>query len=134
MHCPGRLVAFGVTLGVGAGLAASSACRPGESASGAAYGTGGLTRTQTFDRDPHWDGRNNRSQVPPPRVVRQEFGYSRTAHAARGAGEIGGFVTPAAEPAYYAKVIPVCSLREPLSASGTLSVASEDGAAAGNTL
>ena len=37
-------------------------------------------------------------------------------------GEIGGFVSPAAEPAYYAKVIESATLAKPLSASGTLNV------------
>src|SRR5207244_13426301 len=84
----------------------------------AEQGSGALMRTERFDRDPGWDGHNNRSQVPPPRAVRPDFGYSRTAHAGRGLGGIGGFVTPASEPAYYARVIPACGLRDALSASG----------------
>jgi hypothetical protein len=79
-------------------------------------------RVERFDRDPAWDGHNNRSEVPDPRTIRQDFGYSRTAHAGGKTGEIGGFLSPAAEPAYYAKVIPTATLDDALTASGTLSM------------
>ncbi len=79
-------------------------------------------RVERFDRDPGWDGHNNRAAVPEPRAVRQDFGYSRTAHAGGTPGEIGGFLSPAAEPAYYAKVIPTATLDDALSASGTLAM------------
>src|SRR5207253_9778062 len=72
------------------------------------------------DRDPGWEGRNNRAETPAPRTVRQDFGYSRTAHAGGEAGEVGGFVTAAAEPAYYAKRLPARTLNDPLVASGRL--------------
>src|SRR5262245_55570528 len=58
-------------------------------------------RTERFDRDPGWEGRNNRSAAP--RNIKQDFGWSDTAHAGGQRGEIGGFITPAAEPAFYAK-------------------------------
>jgi hypothetical protein len=77
-------------------------------------------RTERFDRDRGWDGHNNRADRPRPRVVRQDFGYSRTAHTGGRAGEVGGFISPAAEPAYYAKKIPAAGLDTLLSASGTL--------------
>ena len=38
-------------------------------------------RTERFDRHPGWDGHNNRATAPKPRTVRQDFGYSPTAHA-----------------------------------------------------
>ena len=38
-------------------------------------------RTERFDKDPVWDGRNNRATTPVKRTVRQAFGYSRTANA-----------------------------------------------------
>ena len=63
-------------------------------------------RTEHFDRDPGWEGHNNRLPVS-PRTIRQDFGYSKTSHAAEPAGRIGGFITAAAEPAYYAKKLPV---------------------------
>src|SRR5262245_15712096 len=80
----------------------------------------GGERTQSFDRDPHWDGHNNRSQEP-ARTVRQDFGYSAaTKNAGGAAGEIGGFITAAAEPAYYARKIGPKAFKTPFSASGRL--------------
>jgi hypothetical protein len=79
-------------------------------------------RTERFDRDPNWEGHDNRAASPEPRSIRQDFGYSRTAHAGGEAGEVGGFLSPAAEPAYHAKVIPPASLNDILTASGTLAL------------
>src|SRR5688572_10705407 len=78
-------------------------------------------KSETFDRDPGWDGVNNRSaHTKPPRTVRQDFGYSRTNHCGgNGAGEVGGFVTPAAEAAYYAAPIATATFGDKLTASGT---------------
>src|SRR5438132_4669324 len=45
-------------------------------------------RTERFDKDPGWEGHNNRASTPKPRRVRQDFGYSRTAHAGGQLGEI----------------------------------------------
>ncbi len=76
-------------------------------------------RRQAFDRDPGWEGRNNRSRVPPAAEVRQDFGYSRTRHAGgAAAGELGGYITPAGEAAYYARPIPRATFEDRLSASG----------------
>src|SRR5216110_630360 len=85
-------------------------------------GAGGLAaeRTENFDRDPKWDGHNNRAEKPEPRTIRQDFGFSPTAHAGGTAGEIGGLITPSAEPAYYARKIPQKTFADALSASGTL--------------
>src|SRR3954471_18809959 len=77
-------------------------------------------RTESFDRDPGWEGKNSRATTTEPRDVRQDFGFSPTDHAGRKPGEMGGLLTPAAEPAYYAKPIAEKSLREGASASGTL--------------
>src|SRR5439155_17953917 len=74
-------------------------------------------RTERFDKDPGWEGHNNRSTVPPARTVRQDFGYSKTAHAGGRPGEIGGFISPAAEPAYYAKKLSAKTFEDTLSAS-----------------
>ena len=38
-------------------------------------------RTERFDKDPGWEGRNNHSEAFPARTVRQDFGYSPTRHA-----------------------------------------------------
>jgi hypothetical protein len=82
-----------------------------------------LLKTETFDTDPGWDGRNNRATAPAPRQIVQNFGFSSSTSNAGGApGEIGGFITPAGEPAFYGKVITPTSFNDPLSASGILNV------------
>ena len=82
-----------------------------------------LMQTETFDADPVWDQRNNRATDPGPRQIVQNFGYAASSSNAGGAaGEIGGFITPAGEPAYYAKVIGEKSLNDAFSASGVLNV------------
>jgi hypothetical protein len=84
-------------------------------------------RTQHFDGDPGWDGRNNRAKTPELREVRQDFGYSTTRHCGGDTpGEIGGFITPAAEPAYYAKQIPTATFNDRLRASGKLACVGRD--------
>ena len=85
----------------------------------------GEERTERFDRDPKWDGRNHVAADPAPRSLRQDFGYSRTAHAGGKPGEIGGFITPAAEGAYCAAKIPTATFEHTLSASGTLACSPE---------
>ena len=76
-------------------------------------------RHESFDRDPKWDGHNNRAVKPEPQQVRQDFGYSQTRHCGgAAAGEVGGLITPAREPAYYARRIPTASFNDHLTASG----------------
>src|SRR2546426_6987862 len=82
-----------------------------------------LLKTETFDTDPDWDGRNNRATDPAPRQIVQNFGFSSSGTNAGGpAGEIGGFITPAGEPAFYGKVITPTSFNDSLSASCILNV------------
>src|SRR2546429_8635921 len=82
-----------------------------------------LLKTETFDVDPGWDARNNRATDPSSRQIVQTFGFSSSSTNAGGpAGEIGGFITPAGEPAFYGKVIAPTSFNDPLSASGILNV------------
>src|SRR5687768_3101236 len=71
-------------------------------------------RSERFDKDPGWDGRNNRAETPAKRTIKQDFGYSRTNHVGKEAetGEIGGLVTPAAEPAWYARKIDTKTLND----------------------
>jgi len=57
-------------------------------------------------------------ESPETRTIRQDFGYSRTSHAGGAAGELGGLVTPAGEPAYCAKEISTKTFGDPLTASG----------------
>jgi hypothetical protein len=76
-------------------------------------------RTERFDNDPQWDGVNNRAVVPEPQLITQDFGYSKTQHAGGAeSGEIGGLLTPAAEPCFYAKPFEQKSFGERLEASG----------------
>ena len=77
-------------------------------------------RAEHFDKEPPWHAHNNRASSPEPRRIRQDFGYSNTAHAGGPPGEIGGYITGAAEPAYYAKKIPEQTLNDVLTASGRL--------------
>jgi hypothetical protein len=84
-------------------------------------------RLERFDRDPGWEGRNNRPAVPVTRAIRQNFGYSRTGNNGDLPGEVGGQITPAAEPAYYAKKLAPETLNDTLSASGTLVFAGPKG-------
>src|SRR5262245_42095984 len=70
----------------------------------------GRLKSESFDRDPQWEALNNR--VARPVKIRQDFGYRD--------GRIGGTVTIAGEPAYYARKITPRTLSDELSASGTL--------------
>lgn len=91
-----------------------------------------LLKTERFDVNPNWEGRNNRATDPGARQVTQNFGFSGfTGNAGGPAGEIGGTITPAGEAAFYAKVIPAASFNDPLSVSGILNVPAGSG---GHTL
>ena len=81
-----------------------------------------VTKSESFDRDPGWEGHNNR--IVPARLptVVQDFGYSKTSFAGREKGELGGRITRASEPAYYADKIGPVTLDEKLSASGTFAL------------
>jgi hypothetical protein len=68
-------------------------------------------KSVNFNSDPNWEGLNNRAAMP--KGVQQDFGYSSDRR-------IGGAITIAAEPAYYAKKIQPKTLDDTLSASGTL--------------
>ncbi len=82
-----------------------------------------VMKTEHFDADPGWDGNNNRNTTTETRQITQDFGFQTTTHAGSGAGEVGGLITPAGEPAYYARVLPGnLTLNDPLSVSGKLTV------------
>jgi hypothetical protein len=79
-------------------------------------------KTESFDREPGWEGHNNRV-VPEKRpTVTQDFGYGKTNFAGMEKGELGGLVTRAAEPAYYAEKISHLTLDDKLSAAGTFAI------------
>jgi hypothetical protein len=74
----------------------------------------GIIKTERFDHDPGWEGFNNR--VEPTRIptVTQDFGWTE--------GRIGGRVTRAAKPAFYAEKIVPKTLNDKLTASGTFAL------------
>src|SRR5690348_9151962 len=82
----------------------------------------GGERTQSFDSDPKWEGANNRIDTKEPRKVTQDFGYSVSTFAGKGACEMGGLVSRASDPAYYAAKITPKTLQDKLSASGTFAL------------
>src|SRR6266568_8347475 len=87
-------------------------------------------RQENFDREPaNWEGVNNRNKFFEPKTVEQNFGYSATtSHAGGQAGEIGGRINPAGEPAYYCYPLPKpLNLDSPMTAEGRLFVASGSG-------
>ncbi|HET6882455.1 MAG TPA: hypothetical protein VFI31_19975 [Pirellulales bacterium] len=76
-------------------------------------------KSERFDAEPGWEGHHNRI-VPEHRpTVAQNFGYSRTNFAGQAEGELGGLVTRASEPAFYAQKVGPFSLDEKLTASGS---------------
>ena len=86
-------------------------------------------KTESFDHDPGWESFNNRIVPKKQKTVVQDFGYSKTTHAAKTPGEIGGQITRAAEPASYAANIGSKTLDDKLSASGTFAVTKTSGGA-----
>ncbi len=104
-------------------------------ATGVAIGAPDRERVFNFDQDPGWDGVNNRPTATSGRPVQQEFGWIPPGGEWR-SGAVGGKVTPAAEPAYYAMPIDPRSFETAFSASGVMLVgdASSGAAGAGNTL
>jgi hypothetical protein len=72
---------------------------------GVGWGAQSPLKTEHFDRDPGWEGHNNRIELKKVPVVQQDFGYSATQFTGKAAGEIGGQVTRTPRPAYYAAAI-----------------------------
>ena len=80
-------------------------------------------RSEAFDRDPGWEGRNNRIVPKNALTVKQDFGYSATNIAGQTAGEIGGTIQRSTTPASYAaKLSPAMTLNDKLTASGSFAV------------
>lgn len=86
-------------------------------------------KTETFDGDPRWEAFNNRIMPKELKTVVQDFGYTNSSHASTTPGELGGLITRASEPAYYAKNIGHKTLDDRLSASGTFAVTKTSGGA-----
>ncbi len=81
-----------------------------------------LLKTEAFDRDPGWEGHNNRIVPEKPLIVIQDFGYSATNYAGKAAGEIGGSIQRSTTPALYAAEIPVRTLEDKFTASGSFAL------------
>src|SRR5262245_18707454 len=81
-----------------------------------------VLKTESFDRDPGWEAHNNRIVPREVPTIVQDFGYSKTSVAGKAAGEMGGQVWRASEPAYYADKIEPRTLDDKLSASGTFAL------------
>ncbi len=91
-------------------------------------GTG--IKTERFDKDPGWEGRNNHIVPKKVQMVRQDFGYSATNFAGKAAGEMGGSIQRATTPASYAAALaPAKTLQDKLSASGSFAITGATGGA-----
>ena len=64
-----------------------------------------ITKTESFDRDPGWEGYNNRVVLKQFRTIAQNFGFSKSNFAGEALGELGGRIWRAAQPAFYADKI-----------------------------
>jgi hypothetical protein len=81
-----------------------------------------VLRSESFDKDPGWEGLNNRVVPEKLPVVTQDFGYSATNFAGKEKGELGGRITRAAKPAHYADKLAPKTLDDTLAASGTFAL------------
>jgi len=78
-------------------------------------------KTERFDHDPAWEGFNNHIHPSHTRSVVQDFGYIADPSLHQ-SSQIGGRVTRASQPAYYAESLAPKTLDEKLSASGTFQI------------
>jgi hypothetical protein len=76
-------------------------------------------KSESFDTNPGWEGHNNHIVPDRSPTVTQDFGYSVTNFSGKVTGELGGRITRASEPAFYADKIGPVTLDDKLSASGT---------------
>ncbi|HYF34244.1 MAG TPA: hypothetical protein VD994_03050 [Prosthecobacter sp.] len=80
-------------------------------------------KTETFDRDPNWEGHNNRVTPKNVLTVTQDFGYSFTHVAGKDKGEVGGRIQRSTTPASYAvSLTPAKTLQDKLTASGSFAI------------
>ena len=87
-------------------------------------------KTEHFDRDPGWEGHNNRVVPKKVQMVKQDFGYSATHFAGKDAGEMGGTIQRATTPASYAAALtPAKTLDDKLTASGSFAITAVKGGA-----
>jgi len=83
---------------------------------------GAAVKVEHFDNDPGWDAHNNRIIPAVVPTVVQDFGFDRTNFAGKAAGEMGGRIMRASEPAFYADNIGALTLDDKLSASGSFAL------------
>jgi hypothetical protein len=88
-----------------------------------------VVKTENFDREPGWQGFNNRVVPKHVLMVNQDFGYSPTHNAGKAAGELGGVIQRATTPAYYADRIAVKTLNDGITASGSFAITSSQAGA-----
>jgi hypothetical protein len=86
-----------------------------------------IIKSESFDRDPQWEGFNNRMKAQKATTITQDFGYSPSRFAGGQAGEAGGAIQRSMTPAFYAKKIEPKSLKDKLSASGTFAITKSGG-------
>src|SRR5262249_65397 len=86
-----------------------------------------VLKTEHFDRDPDWEGFNNRIVLKRVPAGTQDLGYSPTNFGGKEKGEMGGRVQRSTTPAYYADKIAVKTLNDKLAASGTFALTSTAG-------
>src|SRR5688572_17741477 len=85
-------------------------------------------KTEHFDADPGWEGRHNRIIHKEYPTITQNFGYNASTNfAGKAAGELGGEVTRASEPAFYGDKIGPKTLDDKLSAAGTFAITKTTG-------
>lgn len=81
-----------------------------------------VLKRESFDKDPGWEGVNNRLVPEKMPTITQNFGYSATRFAAKEKGEVGGTLRRATVPAWYADKIKDKTLDDKLSASRTFAI------------
>ena len=87
-------------------------------------------KTEHFDRDPGWEGHNNRIVPKKVLMVKQDFGYSATHFAGKAAGRNGRRIQRSTTPASYAaQLAPARTLDDKLTASGSFAITASQGGA-----
>src|SRR5688500_6917083 len=84
-------------------------------------------KSENFDKDPAWEGFQNRDAPKQVKTVAQDFGHRATNFAGKAKGEIGGTIWRSSTPACYAAEIPARTLSDKLSASGTFAITATSG-------
>jgi hypothetical protein len=86
-------------------------------------------KSESFDRDPKWEGFRNRMVAQRVTTITQDFGYAKSNFAGKRAGEAGGLIQRAMTPSFYANKIEPKTLDDKLTASGSFAITSSHGSA-----